>query len=142
MNVYLCFSFYSNRTSDTRWIELTELDTSSMLMYSLYTNYSKVVLVLVNDHQPGFLKALNINDLSITHRNMIGNKTIDGFFIALANATIPVTEEFPSTDIIYAEFKDAILAGYTITPIPRSMNTDLPLNRSDLTDVTITKKKK
>lgn len=128
-------SFIKERSYRPRWVEV---DLSTLPFKELYSTYSEVVLVLSSAFYEKD-KALNISDIPKDLNTLNSDETIDEFLTRIGNLSLPISDVFPTTNVVYAEFRDAIAAGYNITPVGRDVAPEIRLDKTELIDLRIEK---
>ena len=118
-----------------RWRQQDVIDQA---LIDLTQNYEAVVFTVTNPYYDD-LRAVALADIPPHYNAQISQETPPEFFARVGNGSLPVTTDFPSLDIVYAPFQDAILSGYTVEPVNRTYNKAMGLPKAELQDLKITR---
>ena len=119
------------RSSGSQWKE-TEL--GDVLVSVIFNTYQQIFLEVSNVYLES-----NVYVDFTSMRNRFNNYdiTLNDLLISLAGDALPTVEKLPNTDIKYAKYNDAIMAGYKINPtiIGKKLSDNYPVH--DMTDLKI-----
>jgi len=111
--------------SGGRWLSV---EIGNMPLSAIYTTYTRTLATLSNPllEKPVCLDLDNI-------RQQHGGKslTFNELLASIGNASLPTTAELPVISTQYAKYKDAILAGYKVTPVHPVFAEDAVLPAAD-----------
>ena len=97
-----------SRSIGSQW---HEVDLSEILMFDIFTTYSKVYLTLTN---PNIINEVFV-DLDTQRTEFSSYQgTLSEWLVTLANRTLPIVESIPSTIVKSAKYSDAIRSGYKV----------------------------
>ncbi|MND22215.1 hypothetical protein D3C81_144690 [compost metagenome] len=114
-----------------RW---SEVDLSAMDVFKLWTDYSRIYLILSSPLYPKPL-ALDLNEVRSRITRVRPGTTVTQWLAGLGNEALPTTTEVPVISPKFAQYRDAVAAGYKIDPSHRSAafgNDYLPSDAHDL----------
>lgn len=118
-----------------RWIEnnVRELQLSQ-----LFTLYKEVIFSL---NHPLYEKpvALYLSTVPDTFNLKNSSETIDQFLIRIGSTSLPIELTFPSLDVQFAHFKDAVQSGFKIDAVHRQFDISVQVDKEDKTDLRLTK---
>lgn len=121
------------RGAGGRW---TSVDIGSVGLSTLFATYSRILAVLSNPfltHQV----CLDLIEIRAEH----GGKaiTFNELLASLGSDSLPTTNRLPVINTRYAKYKDAVRAGYKITPIHPTFAVDAELPPAERTWLRLTK---
>jgi len=115
-------------------------DVKDLTMSELITRYVEVCLILTHPDYPNplglYLQGIN-SQFNLVH----DTSKVPAWLTKLNTTSLPVSEEFPSLDVIYATYMDAFQANYDVTPVAPILNPMLTsVAITDKRDLRLTKK--
>lgn len=117
----------------------SEVDLSGMDVFRLWTDYSRIFLILTNPMVVGEVSL----DLNVVRSKITLAKpgtTLSQWLASLGNQSLPTSTTIPEIKPKFVEYRDAVQAGYSLAPTHRTIahgNDYLP---SQATDLLLTKK--
>lgn len=125
----------SGRTG--RWVQA---HLSHRIISEVYNEYAEVYLVITHSAYPDDVeKALRLKDVP---PNLHANQSllsVDDWLASVSNYGLPLLDEIPEIQTVFAPYRDAWQAGYSIEPVHRSQHPDAELPKSELTDLRLTR---
>jgi hypothetical protein len=113
-------------------------DLSNILVFDIYSNYSKIILELSNPYLPSNVY-VDMDSLKAKYSSY--NGTLADLLVEIGNTTLQTVSTFPTTTIKYVRYADAFMAGYKIDKTivgkqlpagyPADLLVDLKMNRPD-----------
>lgn len=113
-------------------------DLSNILVFDIYSNFSKIVLELSN---PYLAANVYVDMDTLKAKYSSYNGTLNALLVEIGDTTLQTTDTFPTTTIKYVRYADAFMAGYKVdkttigkqlpTGYPTDLLADLKLNRPD-----------
>lgn len=97
-----------SRSIGSQW---TEIDLSDILVFDIYTKYTKVYLILSNPDIVGDVY-VDMDVLKASYSTYQG--TLNELFVELGNITLPTVSELPNLIVKYAKYSDAFRSEYKI----------------------------
>jgi len=122
-----------SRTIGSQW---HEVDLSEILVFDIFTTYTKVYLVLSNPVLPDNVY-VDMDTLRAEFSSY--NGTLNELLIYLDNRSLSTVNSLPSTDIKYAKYSDAIRSGYKVDITKIGVVTPDNYPASELYDLSITR---
>lgn len=114
-------------TSEGRW---EDADIGSMLLIDIYNKYLNVYATLSNP----FLTHNVSLDMSTMATQLAGLAvTFNDWLASLGNASLPTSDTLPILEPVFAEYRDATYAGYSIIPVTATSAPDADLPPEDKT---------
>lgn len=117
-----------------RW---RSMDIGTVRLDDLYKGFRRVIATLSN-------KVLTANvslDIEQLRAQLGGSSlTFNEWLIQNGSKTLPTSNDLPVIRTRYAQFSDAVRAGYHVTPTHPTISASSPLPISDRTDLLVTKK--
>lgn len=117
------------------WVEK---DVSGEQMIDLYNNYQAVTLVLTNPLYESDI-AVDLNEIPTYLKAKISQETLAEFLVRIDNAGLPMMETVPELSTSDVIWMDGFRAGYQIDLAHPTIDFSVDLDRSDKTDIRITK---
>lgn len=99
------------RTIGSQW---QEVDIQNNLVFQVFTDYSKIYLVL---YHPILDQEVFVDMDTLKSEYSSFNDTINVMLLDIGNRTLDTVSELPNTKVKYAKYSDAIYAEYKIEPV-------------------------
>lgn len=122
-----------SRSIGSQW---HEVDLSNILVFDIYTTYSKVYLILSNPSLPDNVYV----DFDTQFQEFSSYQgTLNQWLMDLGNRTLPTVDVLPSTSVKVAKYSDAIRSGYKVQLTKIGVVTPDNYPASELQDLVITR---
>lgn len=115
-----------------------DVDLSNILVFDIFSTYTKVYLVLSNPNLPDDVFV----DFDVLRQEFSSyNGTLNQLLVVLDNRTLPTVPELPSTEVKVAKYSDAIRSHYKIDITKIGVVTPDNYPALELDDIEITRPK-
>lgn len=115
-----------------------EVDLSGMDVFKLWTDYSRIYLILTNPVLVGQV-SLDLNEVRSRITLVKPGTTLTQWLAGLGNQSLPTSTTIPEINPKFVQYRDAVQAGYSMTPIHRSIAIGNDFLPSDAADLLLTK---
>lgn len=132
------YTYYGARVKEKgsrgRW---KSKDVSKTTFTDLLREYQRVVLEL--NHRL-YDETLGVDIAQIPQRliSPTSTSTVEAFLESIGNASLPLLDELPPLDVVYANFLDANQADFLIKPVNTIFHHEVPLPKEDQYDLRLT----
>jgi len=121
------------RSIGSQW---KEVDLSNILVYDIFTTYTKVFLVLNNDVLNQDVN-VDMDTLRQQYSNYTG--TLTELLVEIGNRTLQTVATLPNTLVKFAKYSDAVRAGYKIKLTIAGQNLPDNYPQSEMKDLKVTR---
>lgn len=121
------------RSNGAQWLPV---DIENLLVYDIFTNYSKVVVELTTIYltAPIFV---DLDTLKVDYASYPG--TFAALLVSLGNRTLEQTDHLPNSVIKYWKYSDAFRAGYKVKLCMAGVNVPANYPESEFHDVALSR---
>lgn len=116
----------------------SEVDLSGMDVFKLWTDYSRIYLILTNPVVVGQV-SLDLNEVRSRITLVKPGTTVAQWLAGLGNQSLPTSTKIPKIDPKFVQYRDAVQAGYTLTPVHRTIAPGNDALLSEMADLLLTK---
>jgi hypothetical protein len=109
-----------------------------MDVFKLWTDYSRIYLILTNPVVVGQV-SLDLNEVRSRITLVKPGTTVTQWLAGLGNQSLPTSTTIPQLKAKYVQYRDAVQAGYSLTPIHRTIAPGNDVVPADMTDLLLTK---
>lgn len=112
----------------------SEVDLSGMDVFKLWTDYSRIILILRSPFYDDLL-SLDLDEVRVRLTQTRPGTTLSAWLESLGNSTLPTSTTVPKITPKFAQYRDAVAAGYKIAPTDRAVghgNDQLESDKRDL----------
>jgi hypothetical protein len=109
-----------------------------MDVFKLWTDYSRIYLILTNPVVVGQV-SLDLNEVRSRITLVKPGTTLTQWLAGLGNQSLPTSTTIPQIKSKYVQYRDAVQAGYSLTPVHRTIAPGNDVSPADLTDLLLTK---
>lgn len=115
----------------------SEVDLAAMDVFKLWTDYSRIYLILTNPVTGQV--ALDLNEVRSRITLVKPGTTLTQWLEGLGNQSLPTTTTIPEINPKFVQYRDAVQAGYSMTPTHRNIAVGNDFLLSDAQDLLLTK---
>lgn len=116
----------------------SEVDLSAMDVFQLWTDYSRIYLILTNPFITGEV-SLDLNEVRSRITLVRPGTTLTQWLAGLGNESLPTSTTIPKVNPKFVQYRDAVQAGYSMTPVHRTIAPGNDVLPSDAADLLLTK---
>lgn len=116
----------------------SEVDLSGMDVFKLWTDYSQIYLILTNPFITGPI-SLDLNLVRSQITLVKPGTTLTQWLAGLGSQSLPTSTTIPVIKPKFVQYRDAVQAGYALTPIHRTINPGNDVLLSEKADLLLTK---
>lgn len=116
----------------------SEVDLSAMDVFRLWTDYSRIYLILTNPVVVGQV-SLDLNTVRSRLTLVKPGTTVTQWLVGLGNESLPTSTTIPEIKPKFVEYRDAVQAGYSMAPTHRTIAHGNDYLLSDAADLLLTK---
>lgn len=116
----------------------SEVDLSAMDVFQLWTDYSRIYLILTNPFITGQV-SLDLNEVRSQITQVRPGTTLTQWLVGLGNTSLPTSPTIPKIDPKFVQYRDAVQAGYALAPVHRTIAVGNDVLPSDMDDLLLTK---
>lgn len=110
----LLYTLARTRGRTGRW---AQVDLADMDVFKLWTDYSRLILVLSSPLYEEPL-SLDLNEVRSRITKVMPGTTLNQWLAGLGNESLPTSTVVPKINPKYVTYRDAIAAGYSLAPVP------------------------
>lgn len=119
-----------------RWVEA---NLGNRIVSEVWHSYRDVYLAITHQAFNGEEKAVRLFDIPTSLGGNRSTLTVADWLVSISDKGLPLLDEMPKIQTVYAPYRDAWQAGYSIEPINRTVHHDVMLPLSDRPDLRLTK---